>query len=124
MLEVEFTKPNEQSHLSIGFGKCGDGSSFVCIDGNRDGYSVNPPERVTTEEKEQSERLITFFFYQDGSIKALIEAAQRALELLSYPADRIVDANKKVEEDDVSQWPDWKKRAALGNYELGKEDGE
>ena len=23
--------------------------------------------------------------------------------------------------DDVSQWPDWKKRAALCNYEFGKE---
>lgn len=37
-------------------------------------------------------------------------------------ADRIVDGNKKVDQDDVSQWPDWKKRAALGNYEIGKED--
>lgn len=101
MLEVEFTKPNEKSHLSIGFGKCGDGSSFICVDGNRSGYSVNPPERVTPDEKEQSERLITFFFYQEGSIKALIEAAQRALELLSYPADHIRDTTKKIDQDSL-----------------------
>ena len=35
-----------------------------------------------------------------------------------YDPDRKEDAKS----DDVSQWPDWKKRAALSNYELGKED--
>ena len=39
-----------------------------------------------------------------------------------YNPDHIREATKKVDPDDVSQWPDWKKRAALGNYELGKED--
>ena len=28
---------------------------------------------------------------------------------------------KNTKPDDVSQWPDWKKRAALCNYEFGKE---
>ena len=32
------------------------------------------------------------------------------------------DTTGKVKEGDVSQWPDWKKRAAMCNYELGKED--
>ena len=35
-----------------------------------------------------------------------------------YDPDRKEDAKS----DDVSQWPDWKKRAALCNYEFGKED--
>ena len=35
-----------------------------------------------------------------------------------YNPDRKEDAKS----DDVSQWPDWKKRAALCNYEFGKED--
>ena len=99
MLEVLFTKPNEQSHLAFGFGKCEDGSSFVCVDGNREGYSANPPERVSVDEKDQSETLIVFYFFQEGSIKALIGAAQRALELLNYPTDHIVDANKKMGEE-------------------------
>ena len=98
MLELQFTKPNEQSHLSFGFGKCEDGSSFICVDGNRDGYAVNPPERVSADEKDQSETMIVFYFFQEGSVKALIDAAQRALELLSYPEDHIVDANKKIDQ--------------------------
>jgi len=36
--------------------------------------------------------------------------------------DHIVDTNKKIDQDDVSRWPEWKKRAAMCNYELGKED--
>lgn len=35
-----------------------------------------------------------------------------------YNPDRKEDAKSDV----VSKWPDWKKRAALSNYELGKED--
>jgi len=35
-----------------------------------------------------------------------------------YNPDRKEDAKS----DDVSQWPEWKQRAALSNYELGKED--
>ena len=35
-----------------------------------------------------------------------------------YNTDRKEDAKS----GDVSQWPDWKKRAALSNYEFGKED--
>ena len=38
-----------------------------------------------------------------------------------YNPDHIREAGK-VDPNDVSQWPDWKKRAALGNYEPGKED--
>jgi len=32
------------------------------------------------------------------------------------------DRKEDAKSGDVSQWPDWKKRAALSNYELGKED--
>ena len=39
-----------------------------------------------------------------------------------YNPDHIRDTTKKVGSNDVSKWPDWKKRAALGNYEVGKEE--
>ena len=35
-----------------------------------------------------------------------------------YNPDRKEDANS----DDVSQWPEWKQRAALSNYDFKKED--
>ena len=37
-----------------------------------------------------------------------------------YNTDRKEDAKS----DDVSQWPDWKQRAALSNYDFKKEDSE
>ena len=36
--------------------------------------------------------------------------------------DQFREPTKMIEADDASKWPDWKKRAALCNYEFGKED--
>lgn len=38
------------------------------------------------------------------------------------PAPYNPDRKEDAKSDDVSQWPDWKKRAATCNYEFGKDD--
>ena len=47
-----------------------------------------------------------------------------ATEWLDTEQRELTDEREHKEDakpDDVSQWPDWKKRAALCNYEFGKE---
>ena len=69
---------------------------------------------------------------QDKEFCAWVIASSCGYDDLTDVAMRWLDAEQReltderehkedAKPDDVSQWPDWKKRAALCNYEFGKE---
>ena len=80
---INFTKPNDKSHLTVGSGTTPDGSVFISVNYIPDGVE----ELVGTQREirdEQKEPIIAFRFYQVGSIDSFIEQLNWAKEHLAY----------------------------------------
>jgi len=80
---INFTKPNEKSHLTVGSGTMLDGSAFISVNYIPDGIE----EQVGTQREirdELEEPITAFRFYQVGSIDSFIEQLNWAKERLAY----------------------------------------
>lgn len=87
---INFTKPNEKSHLTVGSGTTPDGSVFISVSYIPDGVE----EQVGTQREirdEQKEPIIALRFYQGGSIDSFIEQLNWAKEHLNYKQEQAND---------------------------------